>query len=30
MAESDDMLIERIFHPYGTEQMESFAKKQGD
>ena len=30
MAESDDILIERIFHPYATEQMESFAKKQGD
>jgi Magnesium chelatase, subunit ChlI C-terminal/Magnesium chelatase, subunit ChlI len=30
MAESDDIRIERIFHPYATEQMESFAKKQGD
>jgi hypothetical protein len=30
MAESDDLQIERIFHPYATEQMESFARKQGD
>jgi len=30
MAESDDIPIERIFHPYATEQMESFAKKRGN
>jgi len=30
MAESDELRIERIFHPYATEQMESFGKKKGD
>jgi Protein of unknown function (DUF2971) len=30
MTESDELRIERIFHPYATEQMESFANKQGD
>lgn len=30
MAGSDDTLIEGIFHPYATAQMESFANKEGD
>jgi hypothetical protein len=30
MSESDDIRIERIFHSYATEQMESFAKKEDD
>lgn len=30
MPESDDIRIERIFHPYAMEQMESFAKKHED
>jgi hypothetical protein len=30
MAESDGELLETIFHPYATEQMAAFAKKQAD
>lgn len=30
MTESDHQLLERIFHPYATEQMQAFVKKQPD